>query len=89
MFELNFTTQFKKDYKKVKNNKKLANELNTAFEILAKTGTLPQQKYKTHILIGNYKNHNEAHIQQDWLMIWLKIDNEIRLVRTGSHSKLF
>ena len=47
-------------------------------------------KNKDHSLKGNYINCRECHIEPDWLLIY-RIENnqDIILVRTGSHSDLF
>lgn len=90
MFTLHTTKQFQKDYKlSIKRNLNLK-LINSTFEILEKTGTLPA-KYKTHKLRGNYENHWECHIQPDWLLIWFcnLEKKEIHLIRTGTHSDLF
>ena len=56
---------------------------------LEETGFLPSN-YSPHKLSGNYSGYLEAHIQPDWLIIWkFKIENEIWLTRTGTHSDLF
>lgn len=91
MYSLSFSTQFKKDYKKITKRNSDLEKLHKVFEILEKTGTLPVSEYKTHLLKGNYKNHYEAHIEPDWLIIWFYVtgENEIILVRTGTHSDLF
>ncbi|HAT81783.1 MAG TPA: type II toxin-antitoxin system mRNA interferase toxin, RelE/StbE family [Flavobacterium sp.] len=90
MYTLAYTNQFKRDYKRCKKANKSMLKLHTAFGILEETGTLPVDKYKTHPLKGTYKDHIEAHIEPDWLLIWLpKPENEISLVRTGTHSELF
>ncbi|MBK0384041.1 type II toxin-antitoxin system YafQ family toxin [Pedobacter sp. SD-b] len=49
------------------------------------------KRFKAHKLSGNYKDNWEAHIKPDLLIIWLEIkdNNEINLIRTGSHSELF
>lgn len=49
------------------------------------------EKYKDHLLTGNYTGLRECHINLDWLLIY-KIDQEkliLALARTGSHSELF
>ncbi len=89
MYNLNFTGQFKKDFKKVEKSNLDIKKLEKAFEILIETGTLPVDKYKTHKMTGNYKGHFDAHIEPDWVIIWFTVDDEINLVRTGSHSELF
>ena len=47
--------------------------------------------YQPHKLSGNYTGYREAHLKNDWLIIWkILIDkNEIWLTRTGTHSDLF
>ncbi|MFI5158944.1 MAG: type II toxin-antitoxin system mRNA interferase toxin, RelE/StbE family, partial [Sphingobacteriales bacterium] len=49
------------------------------------------KKYHPHKLSCNYKDNWEAHIKPDVLIIWFEITNEdeIILVRAGSHSDLF
>ena len=67
------TNQFKKDFKKIKND-----------EILP-------DKYRDHLLIGNYKGKHECHLEPDWLLIYEYLEDELILflTRTGSHSDLF
>ena len=54
-------------------------------------GITLDEKYKDHILKGEYAGFHECHIKPGWLLIYL-IDNDIltlTLVDTGSHSDLF
>lgn len=54
-------------------------------------GITLDEKYKDHVLKGEYAGFHECHIKPDWLLIYL-IDNDIltlTLVDTGSHSDLF
>ena len=54
-------------------------------------GITLDEKYKDHILKGEYAGFHECHIKPDWHLIYL-IDNDIltlTLVDTGSHSDLF
>ena len=62
MKELKYTSQFKKDLKKIKNFPDLIAELKKALNILKKTGSLPKE-YLPHKLKGIYKGCIEAHIQ--------------------------
>lgn len=89
MFKIIYTGRFKKDYKRIVKRNLDLKKLAAVYKLLQKTGTLPVDRYMTHILKGNYKGHFEAHIEPDWLIIWLKKGVEIRLVRTGTHSDLF
>ena len=83
------TTQFKKDFKKIKSN---TNKINALLEIVRKLAngeTIPAE-FDPHPLTGNYKNHMECHIESDFLLIWFdKNADEVKLVRLGSHSELF
>ena len=92
MLKLRVKSQFKKDLKQAKkdpsNNIILLNSLINNH--LIPTGTVPE-RYKPHELKGNWKPHLECHVQPDFLLIW-DVDwnnNELILVRCGSHSKLF
>ena len=90
-YTIKFTTQFKKDLKLAKKQNKNIDKLFEIIEILANGNQLPA-KYRDHELTGNYKGHLECHILPDLLIIWLQYDeeqNEIYLVRVGSHSELF
>ena len=48
-----------------------------------------EAKYRDHMLIGQYKGTRECHIEPDWLLIYEATEDEIILVRTGTHSDLF
>ena len=93
MFTLKITSQFKKDLKTLKKRSPQNNTLIFDFlSELKETGAAGlDRKYLPHKLSGNYKNDWEAHIKPDLLIIWFEItkDNEILLLRAGSHSDLF
>ena len=92
MYKLQPTTKFKKDFKKIKNNKNDFETASLVIKILADKGVqgIPLSM-KPHKLIGNYKDNWECHIKPDLLIIWIQIEspNIIKLVRIGSHSDLF
>ncbi len=46
-------------------------------------------KYSPHQLKGRWIHHFECHLEPDWLIIWNDNGENIKLVRTGSHSELF
>ena len=46
-------------------------------------------RYRDHPLRGIWKGYREAHLEPDWLLISRVQGNELRLVRTGTHSDLF
>ena len=88
-YSLKQSSQFKKDLKAVKFDEHKLDELQKVLEHLGSTGAVPSE-YIPHPLKGQYKNCMECHIEDNFLLIWKDPErNEIRLVRLGSHSKLF
>ncbi|MCK5542957.1 MAG: type II toxin-antitoxin system YafQ family toxin [Desulfobacterales bacterium] len=85
---LHYTTQFKKDYKKIKRQNKDLGKLRIIIEKLVDEQPL-ESKYKDHQLSGNWKGHRDCHIESDWILIYRLEDNALILERTGSHSELF
>jgi len=85
-------SQFKKDLKKAERDPKKNTQLLKAIikDYLTKNTPIPSQ-YSPHLLTGNWKPHHECHIQPDFLLIWAVAhsENELILVRCGSHSELF
>jgi len=90
MHKLEQSNLFKKDIKLAKKRGLDMKLIDEAVTQLVIHGKLPQ-KYKPHLLKGNYKGLWECHIKPDWLLIW-KQDDQIKLIsltRTGTHSDLF
>ncbi|MEG2234470.1 MAG: type II toxin-antitoxin system YafQ family toxin [Oscillospiraceae bacterium] len=91
-YEIERTSQFKKDYKQaVKRGCDVA-ELQKVVTLLANGVPLPE-KYSDHDLTNsrNYKNMRECHIEPDWLLVY-KITESVLILslnRTGTHSDLF
>lgn len=48
-----------------------------------------ERKHRDHILIGNFKDRRECHIEPDWLLVYRIEGNMIVLERTGTHADLF
>ena len=92
MLKIEFTGQFKRDYKLAVKRGCDPKELETVITLLATEQSLPE-KYRDHALTNsrNYKDMRECHIEPDWLLIYkvLKDTLILRLIRTGSHSDLF
>ena len=89
-YNLQFTSQFKKDLKLAKKQNKDLGKLFEVIDILANGETL-DAKYKDHSLTGNYRETRECHIEPDWLLIY-EIRGDVlvlMLYRLGSHSELF
>jgi mRNA interferase YafQ len=66
------------------------NILKKVIDMLANDEILPD-KYRDHLLIGNYKGKHECHLEPDWLLIYEYLEDKLILflTRTGSHSDLF
>lgn len=91
MRTIEFTGQFKRDYKRESkgiHRKTLAEDLNDAFKLLMADKKLPE-KYCDHPLVGDWKDHRDCHIKPDLVLIYRKPDETtLQLVRLGSHSQL-
>jgi mRNA interferase YafQ len=89
MYKLEYSSQFKKDFKKVV---KLA--IPDLVEVSHIITTLQQgqtliEKHADHALTGNWLNYRDCHVKPDLVLIY-KIENSIlKLARIGSHSELF
>jgi mRNA interferase YafQ len=82
------TSQFKRDVKQMQRQGKDLGKLKKVLESLVKDEKL-SQKYRDHVLVGQYKGTRECHIEPDWLLIYESAESEVVLIRTGSHSDLF
>ena len=92
MLKIEFTGQFKRDYKLAVKRGCDPQELANIISMLANEQSLPE-KYRDHTLENsrNYKGMRECHIKPDWLLIY-KVYNDrlvLELIRTGTHSDLF
>lgn len=92
MYQVQLTSQFKKDLKKVKYNKKRLEKVLYLIDLLIEGGfeNVPIEM-KPHKLIGNWNGRLECHIESDYLIIRIEEKNPhiIRLERLGTHSELF
>ena len=90
MLKLEFTSQFKRDYKLAVKRGCAPEKLEEVVGILQAEKPLPA-KYRDHDLINsrNYKDMRECHIEPDWLLVYRLQGNELYLYRTGTHADLF
>lgn len=89
MKTLHPTTQYKKDYKRFRNNPTKLEKLRNILNMLQSETPIPAENHP-HMLTGNYSGFMECHIESDFLLIWFDPDtDQIDLVRLGSHSELF
>jgi len=86
--KLSQTAQFKKDIKRLIKQGKDQQKLIQLVQVLLGGRPLPP-KNRDHPLKGNWKGRRDCHIEPDWILIYKKTEDELRLERTGSHSDLF
>jgi mRNA interferase YafQ len=80
--------QFRADVKRLKRRGRDIEELVAVVELLAEQGALPAV-YRPHKLTAEWSGVWECHIEPDWLLIYTVTDQEVLLIRTGSHADLF
>ncbi len=88
MLNVVFKSRFKKDLKRLKSSNRDEDELLVVINVLA-NGQPLEEKFRDHLLVGNYFGCRECHIRPDWLLIYQTTETDLLLVRTGSHSELF
>lgn len=90
MYQVKFTTAYKKSYKLMKKRGLDISLLDEVVDLL-RQGKQLEERYRDHGLTGNFAGFRECHIKPDWLLIYL-IENDIltlTLIDTGSPSDLF
>ena len=87
MLEIKRTSAFKKDAKKIK-DEKVSVLLEEVLESLASLGKLGE-KYRDHALVGKYSGYRECHLRPDVLFIYRIEGDVLYPYRIGSHSELF
>ena len=90
MYEIIYSTKFKKDYKTCQ---KRNLDISLLQNIVIKLANAQELEFNNfdHKLSGEYRDCRECHIKPDWLLIY-KINesqNILSLVRTGTHTDLF
>lgn len=65
--EIKRTTQFKRDFKKIRNNQDLVSAFVAALNFLVAGKQLPA-KYKEHQLTGNLQGFTDIHLKSDLLL---------------------
>lgn len=91
MRTIEWTSQFKRDYKresKGQHRVTLDADLFPLVEALANDQQL-EPRQRDHALGGDWKDHRDCHVKPDLVLIYQKPDDvALRLVRLGSHSEL-
>ncbi len=89
MYTLDYSTQFKKDFKKI-TKKPIPDiiEVGNVISELQKGRTL-ETKYVDHPLSGNWDGFRDCHIKPDLVLIYRIHENTLQLARIGSHNDVF
>lgn len=89
MLKLEYSTQFKKDFKKIaKRPIPDIVEVGHVIKQLQLGKTLPE-KHVDHPLSGNWQSYHDCHIKPDLVLIYKIGTTALKLARIGSHSELF
>ena len=90
MYEVKFTTAFKKSYKLMKKRGMELSLLDDVIDLL-RQGKPLEERYHDHSLSGDLIGFRECHVKSDWLLVYL-IENDVltlTLVDTGTHADIF
>jgi mRNA interferase YafQ len=89
-YTLRYTGEFKRSLKRCLKRGYDEQLLTEVLNILSTEGKLPE-RYRPHILHGQFEGYWECHITPDWLLVWDQNDRELVLLltNTGTHSDLF
>lgn len=79
---------FMKDFNKTKLTDSAFEKLIHYTSLLAKEEKLPPEALD-HALKGEYENTREFHIGGDMLVIYMLEPETLKLIRLGTHAKLF
>jgi mRNA interferase YafQ len=88
MRRLKTTKRFERDLKRVGKRGKQLDKLWSVVECLLNNEPL-DARHRAHLLSGEWQSFRECHIEPDWLLIWREAEDQLILVRTGTHSDLF
>ena len=81
-------TKFRRDVKRLKRQGVDLAPLQAVIVTLVAEKSL-DERYRDHLLVGNWRGFHECHLQPDWLLIYRIEMDELQLARTGSHAELF
>jgi len=84
------SSQFKKDIKRIRHNKRATQEIDEIVQMLAQETPLPAQNRDHELVGGEYKSYRECHVRPDLLLVY-RINQsilELYLLRVGTHNEL-
>ncbi|WED20590.1 type II toxin-antitoxin system YafQ family toxin [Vibrio sp. JC009] len=89
MYALEYSTQFKKDFKKV--TKKPISDIMEVGYVVSKLqrGETLEEKFVDHPLTSNWAGFRDCHVKPDLVLIYRIEHSTLQLARIGTHSELF
>ncbi len=89
MYGLEYSTQFKRDFKKI-----IKMPISDIIEVGHVISTLQKneplaEKYSDHVLSGDWSGYRDCHVKPDLVLIYKVVSKILKLARIGSHSELF
>ena len=88
MRSLRWTGAFTKDVKRLAKRGNDLNKLDRILNALQRNDALPPAA-RPHLLSGEWVGAWDCHVANDWVLIYELTDDEVRLLRTGTHADLF
>lgn len=89
MYELEYSNQFKKDFKKV-TKMSIPDVIQVGHVISTlQSGESLEAKYVDHGLTANWSGYRDCHVKPDLVLIYKISSKTLKLARIGSHSELF
>jgi mRNA interferase YafQ len=82
------TKQFSRDLKRMQKRGKDLEKIEDIVRKLANDIPL-DPRHRDHPLSGEWKFCRDCHVESDWVLIYTKTSEYLRLERTGTHSDLF
>ena len=89
MLSIRTTDVFDEDVSRLNKQGKDLDELWTVVRALKHEDEFDREAYRDHALRGEWAGTRELHIRGDWLLIYQVEGDELKLIRTGTHSELF
>lgn len=95
MLNVEYGSQFKKDYKRCKKKRLPLEDLHVVIELIAENSyeslSELRRHHNMHTLKGQWKGRQECHVANmgDWLVIWSTDGATAFFERTGTHDELF
>lgn len=85
------TKAFKRDWERLSHSGRYdMGRLKEAMLLLIANESLLPPEYSDHALHGEWCDHRECHIGGDFLLVYqLDGDDQVKFVRTGTHSDIF